>query len=115
MRRKQQCFRRTRNGVWLSRGKWEPAYLLNGESGTEYQHAGFDANGKLVYAGVTRHDHVNRAIARQIHRVWARWRNEYDNVFDGKGRDYPARYSPVVTTLVLYPVNAPQQAERFAV
>ena len=116
MRRKQQYFRRTRNGLWLSRGKWEPSYLDGRDGqGIEYQHYGCDATGTLVYAGVTRHEHSNRAIARQIHRVWARWRHEYDNIFDGKGRDYPARYSPKVVTLVLLPVDRSQPAQSFTV
>ena len=117
MRRKPIQFRKLRNGVWRERGQWTPTYVLQQQHapGSEYQHYALDANGKLVYAGVTRHNHMNQAQANQIHRVWRRWRSEYDNVFTGVGREYPARHIPSVKTLIVFPIDRPNQQQSFVI
>jgi hypothetical protein len=118
--RKERKQLRTRNGIWVERGQWEPTYVLNQQQaqGIEYQHYMFDANGNLACAGVTRHDHMNQAQANQIFKVWLRWRLEYDNTFN-KGRDYPAKHSAPytcpVTMLVVAPIDQPFQQQSFRV
>lgn len=108
---------KTRNGIWVARGEWTPTYVINQQKqdGIEYQTYAVDAEGKCVHAGVTHHEHMNRAIAKQIQAVWLRWRNEYDNIFTGKGQDYPAKHVNRVTTLYVFPVDHPEQQEVFAV
>jgi hypothetical protein len=112
-----------RKGIWLERGDWTPVYAYNQQSGymqpgqpkpsgIEYQHYMFSGDGQIVCAGVTRHEHINQAIANQIFRVWARWRSEYDARTTG---DYPARHCAPVTTLVVFPVDAPNDKQQFEV
>lgn len=118
MRKRRIGFKRIKQGLWRERGKWTPTYAFDQQhaDGVEYQHYGLDANGKLVYAGVTRHERMNQAQANQIHRVWRRWRHEYDTVFDGVGRDYPAKHHVLMpSTLVVFPIDNPNQQERFAI
>jgi hypothetical protein len=117
MRRKPVQFRRLRNGVWKQRGEWTPVYVLDQQraTGDEYQHYAVDADGKVVYAGVTRHEHVGQAQANQIHRVWRRWRREYDGVFDGVGREYPARHCQPVVRIVIHPIGNPNTQQSFCV
>ena len=107
---------RIRGGIITHRA-WTPTYVLNQQrqSGIEYQSYGLDADGKVVYAGVTRHEGMNRAIGRQIHRVWARWRKEYDSQPENVTRDYPAKHCPEVTRLVVFPVGSPEMAQTFEV
>jgi hypothetical protein len=114
MRRKTIQFKRLRNGVWKTRGQWTPTYVLEQQhgQGIEYQHYMVSANGKLVCAGVTRHEHINRAIARQIFRVWMRWRAEY--ITNNPG-NYPLTTCPIPTTIQIFPISNPEQMECFVV
>ncbi len=112
MRRKPQHIARIKRGVWLRHGDWTPTYAQqqHEQQGIEIQHFACDAQGKVVYAGVTRHERINRATARQIHCVWLRWRQEYATLGNGNPRpDNP------VTHLVLFPVDSPELTETFYV
>lgn len=95
--------------------KWEPtyAYLGRGTSLPEYQTFGLDVAGGLVWAGVSRHSHVNQAIANQIARTWKRTRREYVSV---AGAD-PIQAEGVerLARLVIFPIDAPAERQEFRV
>ena len=115
MRKRIRPYRRLRNGIWKERGQFDFVYAQEQQKqvGIEYQHYGVSADNKLVFAGVTRHDHLNQAIANQVFRVWARWRREYDA--QRPSEDYPAKHAPAVVTLTMFPVNNPEMAQTFVV
>jgi hypothetical protein len=99
---------RTKNAIW-TRGDWSswtPTYYRDQQrqAGIEYQHYGLKANGEVAFAGVTRHDHMNRAIARQIVRVWSRWALEYNSYY--RIPNIPAAEIPAITRLFVFPCDS---------
>lgn len=117
MRHRRNEYKRIKGGIWKARGIWMPVYVYDQQhaQGEEFQHYAMDSNGKLVYAGITRHSHMNQAQANQIHRVWRRWRNEYDTQFDGVEREYPARHIEMPVTMIVFPIDKPEMQERYAI
>jgi hypothetical protein len=103
-----------RHGVWLRRGDWQPVYAIEQQkqTGAEYQHYAYDADHKLVCAGVTRHERMNQAIANQITRVWRCWRREY--VARNPG-NYPTATSGDIRLLLVFPIDDPKAQQWFYV
>lgn len=106
------CYRKMGQGIWKARGEWTPVYAIEQQkqAGAEYQHYMYAADGTPVCAGVTRHDHMNSAIAAQIFRVWLRWRAEYISHNPG---NYPLAVCPMPASLVAFPVNDPSKKQVF--
>lgn len=126
MRRKLKVIAKLpKNTVWVSRERFEPTYVRQQQTqaGIEYQHYGIGRDGKLVFAGVTRHAENTQATANQIVRVWRRWRWEYDQVFGNPRETYPAKqmYSTqaelraLVTRLIVFPIDRPKEQEAYQV
>jgi hypothetical protein len=126
MRRKLKFVARLpKSTLWLSHGQWHPTYVIQQQkqTGTEYQHYGIGTDGKLVFAGVTRHSENSQATANQIIRVWRRWRWEYDRVFGNPKDTYPAKqmYSTqeelrrLVARITVFPIDSPQEAITYEV
>lgn len=97
---------RIKRGVWTKRGDWQPTYVYDQQhqTGRQYQHYMYAADGKPLCAGVTRHQRMNRAVAKQIVRVWERWRKEY--VARNPG-NYPTaqQIAIPVARIAVFPVN----------
>lgn len=126
VRRKLQFIARLpKSTLWVGHGNWHPTYAVNQQKqcGVEYQHYGIGADGKLVFAGVTRHTENSQATANQIIRVWRRWRWEYDHTFGNPKETYPAKeaYSTqeelrrLVSRLTVFPVDRPNEAITYSV
>jgi len=101
-----------KRGTWdRDRGTWVPVYYHNFQSqpGLEVQSYAFGDDGKTVHAGVSRHTHINQAVANQIQRIWERWRREY------RREVTPLRDDPRVVRLVLFPVDQPEKAQSFTI
>jgi len=112
MKRKQNCYKRIKTGVWQTRGEWLPVYVVEQQKqvGDEYQHYAYDADNRLVCAGVTRHERMNQAIANQVARVWRRWRKEYVERHPG---NYPTATANAIAKLFVFPIDNPNQGEWF--
>ena len=105
-RQKFQGFKKLSTAIWKSRGEMYPVFVdihnnRNG-AGIDYQHFACDASGKLLCAGVSRHERMNRAIANQIVKVWYRWAKEYRNHSERK-----------VALLIVHPSGNSGNQERF--
>ena len=73
-----------------------------------YQIYGQDSNGKMVWAGVSHPRRPTLRAARRIQRKWAAWREAYLRR-NGDGGDSPLRRSTRVTSMLLVPINNPNQ------